>query len=88
MKNELEHLVPRELVALAGACRRLVLILNARVFTFLTMMLCAGAFAWVLYDPNWIRFGAACAFAVLVFWPAYRLENAKREREDHGETSV
>lgn len=49
----------------------------ARVVTFLSMIVCAALFTWAVYDPAWMRTGAAICFAVLVFLPALWADAAK-----------
>lgn len=48
--------------------------ISSRILTFVTMLLCGGAFAWALSDPAHERIIAAAAFAILVFWPIVHLE--------------
>lgn len=78
MKNEMQHLMPKEMVALARFCQAAMLILNARLFTLVGLLLCAAAFGYVLWQPDAVRLAGACAFALLVFWPLQRME-ARRE---------
>lgn len=78
MKPEkINNLRPQELIVLVKFCQAAFLILNARMFTLLGMSLSGAAFGYVLYQPDWIRVFAACAFAMLVFWPLQRMESAK-----------
>lgn len=86
MKNEMKNLMPQEMVAIARITQALMVILNARLFTLLGMALCASGFGWVLWQPDWIRAFAACAFAVLVYWPLVRME-AQRHAKTEGETN-
>ena len=78
MKNELQNLVPREIVMLANFCRAAMLILNARLFTLAGLCMAFILFGWVMLTPDWIRFAGACAFSLGVFWPLQRME-ARRE---------
>lgn len=71
------NLMPVELVALARFCKAAMLVLNARLFTLLGMALCACAFGWVMWMPDWTRFASAVAFALLVFWPLQRMETQR-----------
>lgn len=84
MQRETGKLIPQELVALATVCKALLVIVNARLFTLLGMLLCAAAFGYVLWQPDWIRAFAACAFACLVYWPLVRME-VKRTAQPEGE---
>lgn len=77
MKNDIKNLVPQEVIFLARFCQNAMLILNARLFTLLGMLLCAMAFGWVMWLPDWTRFAAACAFAVIVYLPAQRMESRR-----------
>ena len=87
MKNELERLVPQELVMLASVVRASMLVLNARLFTLLGMALSACLFGWVLWQPDWIRLAGAVAFAVLVYLPVQRMESQKNVRNVKEESS-
>jgi hypothetical protein len=78
MKNDMDKLIPQELIALSRFCSAAMLILNARLFTLIGMIFCATGFGWVMWEPDWIRAFAACAFSLLVFWPLARME-ARRE---------
>lgn len=49
-------------------------VLAARVLTLVALLGALAGFAWVLYDPHWIRAAASVAFYVLVLWPILRLE--------------
>jgi len=77
MKNEIKNLLPEELIRLARFCQAALLLLNARMFTLLGMLLSACLFGWVLWQPDWIRFAGAVAFAILVFMPLQRMENQR-----------
>lgn len=81
MKDETQHLIPEELMFLARFCREALVILNARLFTLLGTLLAAAMFGWVLWQPDWIRFAGACAFALLVFWPLQRMEYRRIAKE-------
>ncbi len=84
-RDAVENLVPPQIIALARFCQAALIILNARLMMLLAMLLAAGLFAWTMADPHWIRFAGACAFALLVFLPAYTLES-KRRKEESNET--
>lgn len=73
---------PPELVALTRFVQASFLILNARVFTLTALFMCAAAFAYVLYRPDWIRFAGACAFAAMVFLPCIRLESQSTKPQE------
>ena len=78
-------MMPAQVIALARFSQAALTVLNARLFTLVGMLLAAAGFGYVLYQPDWIRAFAACAFAVLVFWPLQRLEVqrlAKKENDD------
>lgn len=79
MRNDLPGLGAAQVIALAAFARAAMMVLTARILTLLSMLLSAGGFAWVLVDPHVIRLAAACAFALLVFWPCQRLEREHRE---------
>lgn len=49
-----------------------------RVLTWVTMIITAGLFAWVLLDPDYIRLAAAILFSLLVFWRVTWIEKAKQ----------
>ncbi len=85
-RDSVQNLLPPELVALARVCQALMTVLNARLFTLLGMLLCAGAFGYVLWQPDWIRFAGACAFAALVYLPIVRIENGRivQQENDNG----
>lgn len=59
-----------------------MMVLNARVFTLLGLLLSAAAFGYVLYQPDWVRAFAACAFALLVFWPLQRMEAQRHQQPE------
>jgi hypothetical protein len=86
MKNEMKNLLPQELMVVARITQSMMLILNARLFTLLGMGLCAAAFGWTLWQPDWIRAFGACAFAVLVYWPAVRMEAKRIAQTTEGES--
>lgn len=77
MKNDVESLSAAQILALARFCREAMVVINARLFTLFGLLLCAGAFGFAIWQPEYPRIVAACAFAVLVFWPLQRME-AKR----------
>lgn len=78
MKNDIEQLIPMQVVALAKFCRAAMLILNARLFTLAGLVMSFCLFGWVMWEPDWIRFAGAVAFSLGVFWPLQRME-ARRE---------
>ncbi len=80
-RDPVSALMPPELIALARFCQAALIMLNARMFTLLGMLLCAGLFAWTMLDPHWIRFAGACAFAVLVYIPVQRMEDNRIKQE-------
>lgn len=51
-------------------------VLNLRLLTSLAMLLTAGLFAWVMWEPDYIRLAAAIAFGLIVFLPARSLERS------------
>ena len=57
---------------------------SERMMTLLGMLLTAVAFGWVLYEPDWIRLGAACFFAAMVFWPLTRLDKERQHEPGDG----
>ncbi len=84
-RDPVSNLMPPELIALTRFCQAALIMLNARMFTLLGMVMCAGAFAWVLLDPHWIRFAGACAFAALVYLPVLSMERARVKQESNHE---
>ncbi len=82
MRNEIENLLPQELVAVARISQALLIVLNARLFTLLGMALSASLFGWVMWQPDWIRFAGACAFAVIVYLPVQRLEHNRNKAQE------
>lgn len=58
-----------------------LLALTDRVLTVLSLLGTMSLFAWVMWEPHWIRFAGACAFALLVLWPLMRHEAAKKEAQ-------
>lgn len=58
-------------------------VLSSRVLLVLGMLLTFALFAWTMAAPDPYRLGAACAFAVLVWWPTSRMDRALK-----GERSV
>ncbi len=85
MKREsAQNLVPEEVIIVARVAKAMLAVINARMFTLLGMILSACAFGYVLWQPDWIRFAAACAFAALVYLPIIRIEQRKQENENEG----
>lgn len=74
MKNEMEKLVPQELMMLARFCQAAMLILNARMFTMLGLLMAFSMFAWAAWKSDYVAVVAACAFSLLVFLPLQRME--------------
>lgn len=70
---------PAEVDAVIKFARIGLQTLAQRALTWVALMGCMAAFGWALYDPEWIRVGAAVGFAVLVFWPLLKLEALKKE---------
>jgi membrane protein YdbS with pleckstrin-like domain len=52
-------------------------VLSARLVLLLALALTFGLFAWAVVDPTWPRITAAALFAVLVFFPATRVDAAQ-----------
>ncbi len=77
--------MPAELMVIARVASAALTILNARLFTLLGMLLCAAAFGYVLWQPDWIRFAGACAFAALVYLPIVKLESNRINQEKNDE---
>lgn len=76
-REDLTNLMPQEILMIARVAQSLMLVLNARLFTLLSLCFAAAGFGWCMWIPDWTRFAAACAFAILVFLPLSRME-AKR----------
>ena len=81
MKNEMKYLMPQELVIVANVTRAMMGVINARLFTLLGMVLAACLFGWVMWQPDWIRFAGAGAFAIFVYLPAQRMEHNRLTAE-------
>lgn len=75
-----------QIALIAGAALR---VLSERVLTFAGMFLCAGAFGYALWRADPTVSLTACAFALLVYWPAVRLDRARfitpPQGEQHGD---
>lgn len=88
MKNDpVSVLRPQELVMLANFCKVALSIINGRLLTISGMLISAAGFGYVLWQPDWIRAFAACAFSVLVFWPLHRYEVNSKQQGDSNEGS-
>lgn len=88
MKNEIANLMPKELMMLVRFCNAALIILNARLFTLLGAVMSFILFGWVLWQPDWIRFAGACAFALFCFLPLQRMEARKEiTGEQHEQVS-
>lgn len=74
---------PKELAAIGHAVKRLSGILSDKILTTVGMVMCAVLFGWTLYDPDWIRVAACCAFAILVYLPIVKQERNKGETREH-----
>lgn len=70
---------PAEVDAVIKFARIGLQALSERVLTFTGMLACIGIFGWALYDGAWAATATASAFAVLVYWPAVRLESKRKE---------
>lgn len=49
-------------------------VLSARLAMLLALVLTFSLFVWAVVDPTWPRITAAALFAVLVFFPATRVD--------------
>lgn len=67
-----------EIQAVVQFCQIGMKILTGRLLSTMGMLICGGLFAWVLYAPDLIRLGGACAFALLVYWPSVRYEQQQK----------
>jgi hypothetical protein len=75
---------PIELAAVGRAVQVLSRILTERVLTIYATTLGALLFAWVMFDPNWIRFAGAVAYSLLMYLPLVRLDVRKQKESDNG----
>ncbi len=80
--DRITNLLPAEMMHVARITQALMAVLNARLFTLLSTMLAASLFGWVMWQPDWIRFAGACAFALLVFLPLQRMEQRRIAKEE------
>lgn len=53
--------------------------LSERALTWTALAGCMASFGYAAMEPDWIRVGGACAFAVLVFWPLLKLETLRKD---------
>jgi hypothetical protein len=60
-------------------------VLATRTLVYITMLLTFGLFAWAMYDPVMLRVGTAITFAMLVYWPALRLDKESRNEKNETE---
>ncbi len=74
MKNESQYLKPMDWMRLAAFCQIALTTLNARLLTGMALLSATALFAWVLYQPDYLRLAGACAYALLVLWPLQRLD--------------
>lgn len=72
---------PPEVEAVIAFARQAMVALSERVLTLLGLLGTCAMFTYAMLNPDWLRFGGACAFAMLVFWPLMRLEAAKKEKQ-------
>ena len=75
---------PTEIQAVVRVAQVYLKVMNQRALTLLGMVICAGLFAWVMLAPDWTRLAGACAFALLVYWPIVRRENAEVRQPEGG----
>jgi hypothetical protein len=80
--DRITNLLPAEMMGLARFCGAAMTIINARLFTLLGALLAWALFGWVLWQPDWIRFAGACAFALMVFLPLQRMEHRRIIKEE------
>ena len=52
-------------------------VLSARLVLLLACAMTFGLFAWAMALPDWNRIACATLFAVLVFFPATRIDKAQ-----------
>lgn len=62
-------------------------VLSARALVWVTMLIAAALFGYAMYAPDPMRFGAAVAFTLLVFWRATHFEKISQQGETHGSTT-
>lgn len=84
VKNEMQNLVPQELMVLVRFCKAAMLILNARLFTMTAMFMAFGLFAWGAWKSDYVSVVAACAFSLFIYLPAQRME-ARKEIDSGGQ---
>ncbi len=82
MKNDLQHLMPVEIIRLARFCSAAMTILNARLFTLVGLLMSAAAFGYALWQPDYIRLASACAFALMAI-----LKKQRERATEHAEAT-
>ena len=76
---------PSEIQALVQFAQLGLRIVSERMLTIMGMAICAGLFAWVLYAPDLTRLAGAVLFAVIVYLPLVRMEQAKKQQPPQGD---
>lgn len=75
----MDQMRPAEVEAVIKFARAGLTALSERALTWTGLAGCMAAFGYAAYEPDWVRVAAACAFAVLCFWPLLKLESSKKE---------
>lgn len=87
MKDESKYLQPFDVARLAAFSRLALTALNARMLTLGAFLSATALFSWVLWQPDWLRFAGACAYALLVLWPLQRADMARIAAAEQREES-
>lgn len=77
----MDNMRPAEVEAVIRFARAGLSALSERSLTWAGLFLSAALFAYAAWEATWIQAAAACAFAVLVYWPLVRLETKKRSEQ-------
>lgn len=84
MKDETQFLRPAELMHIAAFCKFALTILNARLLTATALVSATALFGYALWQPDYLRLAGACAYAMLVLWPAQRLDMKRIPEQGEG----
>lgn len=74
---ELRRMPPDLFIRTVQVTAMFMRILNQRALTLLALLMCAGMFGVVVWDPQPWRLAGAAAFAVLVYLPLLRVDAAR-----------
>lgn len=76
---------PAELEAVIRYARAVTTVASERILTYLGFLAASAIFGFAMWEPDWKRAATASLFAVLVYWPAVRLESAQKQAAQQGE---